>query len=414
MVSVQIRSVRFACFATSLALAFAQSGSADERESQFDRLTRAYDAANREFFDAPFPSEMTTEEKVRRYEAWPGWEYLPRFLKLIEEKPDDEVAYLGCRWVLDRTSNVGNEDMRIFDADQKVWQTLAAHHTDRADLPLICLLATEYVGPERQRFLRGLLERTDLSRENRGFATLALAELMSRQCDFCDSPFAAGTAAPLDEFQQYMVKQKSPEWGKEITSGNAAKFRTESISLFRDVLSNYADVPVTTSAPGFRGLKTLADKASKSLHALEHLTVGSEAPDIVGKDLHNEPLDLKDYRGKVVILSFWFSGCGPCMGMVPLEKHLSEKYKERPFALLGICTDKEIDQARKTAEEHKMSWPCWFDGESGPIARDYNILTWPTIYVLDRKGVIVSKDIGDEELDALIADMTDGETKIRP
>jgi peroxiredoxin len=412
MISIQTCSVRLASI--TIALAFAHFAAAEDRESRMDQLTREYESASQEFFKASLPSEMTTAEKIRRYEAWPGWAYLPRFLKMIEEKPDDEAAYSGCRWILDRTSNVGNEDKRIFDADQKVWQTLAAHHTDRADLPLICLLAVDYVGPERQRFLRGLVERMDLSRENRGFATLALAELLSRQCDLCNSPFAAGAAAPLDEFQQYMVKQKSPEWGKDITPGNAAKFRTESIGLFRDVLSNYPDVPVTISAPGFRDLKTLADKASKSLYALEHLTIGSEAPDIVGKDLHNEPLDLKDYRGKVVILSFWFTGCGPCMGKVPLEQRLIDKYKERPFALLGICTDNEIDEAQKTAEEHKISWPCWFDGENGPIARDYNILTWPTIYVLDRNGAIVGKDIGDEELDALIANMIDGKADVRP
>jgi thiol-disulfide isomerase/thioredoxin len=409
MVSARV-SVRLASITITIALAFAHLAAAEDRESQIDELTREYDSKSQEFFKASLPAEMTTAEKIRRYEAWPGWDYLPRFVKLAEETPDDEAAYRSCRWILDRTLNVGNEDKRIFDADQKVWQILGAHHTDRADLPLICLLAAEYVGPERQRFLRGLLERTDLSRENRGFATLALAELMSRQCDFCEGPFAAGHAAPLDEFEQYIVKQKTAEWGQDIIPANAPKFRTESIVLFREVLSNYADVPVTISAPGtgIRGLKRLSDKASKSLHALEHLTIGSEAPNIVGTDLHNQPLDLKDYRGKVVVLSFWFTGCGPCIGIVPEEQQLVEKYKDQSFALLGVSTDNDIEQSKTTVDEHNMNWPCWFDGENGPIARDWNILSFPMIYVLDERGVIVAKDIRGKDLAAKIDELIGG------
>ncbi len=137
----------------------------------------------------------------------------------------------------------------------------------------------------------------------------------------------------------------------------------------------------------------------------EHLAIGSEAPNIVGKDLQNQPLDLHDYRGKVVVISVWFTGCGPCMALSPKEQHLIETYKERPFALLGVCCDETIDKAQKTATEHKMNWPCWFDGQNGPIARDLNVLQWPTIYVLDKDGIVVAKDLHGDELDKKIAQL---------
>jgi hypothetical protein len=50
-----------------------------------------------------------------------------------------------------------------------------------------------------------------------------------------------------------------------------------------------------------------------------------------------------------------------------------------------------------------MDWPSWFDGQTGPIARDYNVLSWPAIYILDEQGLIVGKDLRGDELDAKIS-----------
>ena len=204
---------------------------------------------------------------------------------------------------------------------------------------------------------------------------------------------------------EYLERNKSPEWGKDLVRANAPKFKAESIQLFREVLTKYADVPITISAPYFRSYKNLGEKASMSLHALEHLTIGSESPDIVGKDLHERPLNLHDYRGKVVVISVWFTGCGPCMGMIPQEKRLIETYKKRPFALLGVCADESLEQAQKTATEEKIDWPCWFDGKNGPISHDWNVLGFPTIYVLDKTGRIAGKDLRGKELDVKVAEL---------
>ena len=197
---------------------------------------------------------------------------------------------------------------------------------------MMCCQAVEYPGPAQEQFLRGLLERKDLSRENRGFATVALGELFAQEFEYCER---VKPSSPQDEFGAYVRRNTSSEWGKDLVPANAANFKSESIQLFREVLAKYADVPITFSAPYFRVHKNLGEKASMSLHALEHLTIGSEAPNIVGKDLHGQPLDLHGYRGKVVVLKFWFAGCGPCMAMIQHEKRLIETYQGRPFAALG-------------------------------------------------------------------------------
>jgi thiol-disulfide isomerase/thioredoxin len=247
-----------------------------------------------------------------------------------------------------------------------------------------------------------MLERKDLSRGNRGIATLALAEILAGKYDRIES---REYGPPSTGFAKYAEGRTAPDWGKDLVSSNSSKVRAESIELFHDVLANYADVEITVSVASFRHIKKLSEKATKSLHALEHLTVGSPAPGIMGKDLRGRPLELSAYRGKTVVLSFWFTGCGPCMAMVPQERRLVKQYEGRPFALLSICGDESLETAQKTAAEHKMDWPCWFDGGNGPIARDWNVLSWPMIYILNEKGVIVCKLHGGRALDAKLAEL---------
>ena len=87
---------------------------------------------------------------------------------------------------------------------------------------------------------------------------------------------------------------------------------------------------------------------------------------------------------------------------------LVEKHKGRPFAMLSVCTDPELETGRKTAEERGIKWPCWFDGQNGPIARAYNVLSWPTMYVLDKEGKIAAKNPDGKELEAKIAELLSG------
>ncbi len=390
-----------------LALLTPQVRAADsDRLTQAKRLVAEYEAADKKYFDKSWP-QHTVDDNIRRYEAWPGWTYLPKFVKLAEVKPDDEAAFLCCQWILERTNNVGNADRRIFDADQKAWEILATHPLSERQLPTLCLTAAFRHGRGREEFLQAVLDRKELSRENRGIATAALAELIAQKYEIIES---REFEPPATGFAKYLEGRFAPAWGQDLVSANSSKFKAQSIELFRQVLANYGDVPLNISLPNFRHIDKLRDKATKSLHALEHLTIGSAAPGIVGKDLHGRPLDLAAYRGRVVMLSFWFTGCGPCMGMVPQEQRLVKKYDGSRFALLSICGDESIETANKTAVEHKMDWPCWFDGSNGPIARNWNVLGWPTIYILNEQGVIVAKQLRGDPLDTKLAELLEKKT----
>lgn len=377
-----------------------------DRIAEVEKLVAEYAAVEKEYFEAPGPEEPTDAESIRRYEKFPAWKYIPRFVELAEVQPDDEAAFRSCQWIIDRTRNVGNDDKRIFYADQKAWDMLAAHHTGRDSLPTLCLRATEYGGPAQERFLSGLMKRQDLGREKLGFATIALAELLAKKHNRIE--YYANRPDSKSEFVRFSRRQWAPEWEADLAPANGPRIKSNAALLFREVLARYADVPVTISEPGFRRLKNLGEKAEKSLHALEHLTIGSESQNIVGTDLRGEFLDLRDHKGKVVVISFWFTGCGPCMQLIPQEQRLVATYKDRPFVLLGVCTDATLDQAQHTAKEHGIDWLCWFDGENGPIARDWNVLSWPTVYVLDQRGRIAAKHLRGDDLDAKIKELMEG------
>ena len=98
--------------------------------------------------------------------------------------------------------------------------------------------------------------------------------------------------------------------------------------------------------------------------------------------------------------------------MFPHERSLVKRLENKPFALLGINTDPSRDEVRQKNQEAQITWRSWFDGPTrgaGPICRQYNVGGFPTILVLDAKGVIRYKDVRggalDKAVDALLKEM---------
>jgi hypothetical protein len=99
--------------------------------------------------------------------------------------------------------------------------------------------------------------------------------------------------------------------------------------------------------------------------------------------------------------------------MYPHERSLVQAMEKRPFVLLGVNSDSSKESGKKVVAKQKMTWRSWWDGGSteGPIATQWNIRGWPTMYLLDHKGVIRHKWVGspgdkvlDEEIEKLVAE----------
>jgi hypothetical protein len=90
--------------------------------------------------------------------------------------------------------------------------------------------------------------------------------------------------------------------------------------------------------------------------------------------------------------------------MIPHERSLVNELEDEPFALLGINSDGDAAKLRDILDKQELSgfpnWRHWVDGStSGPIATRWNVHGWPTIYVLDKQGVIRYRDVRNKELE---------------
>jgi len=130
--------------------------------------------------------------------------------------------------------------------------------------------------------------------------------------------------------------------------------------------------------------------AQKQLDELRYRAAGMPAPEIVGIDLDDKPLTLSEHRGKVVMMSFWATWCGPCMKYISHERELVERQREKPFVLLGVNSDQELNLAREAVTKKSVTWRSFRDqvGEKTAISEDWKILGFPTVYLIDHHGVI--------------------------
>jgi hypothetical protein len=86
--------------------------------------------------------------------------------------------------------------------------------------------------------------------------------------------------------------------------------------------------------------------------------------------------------------------------MIPHERALVERLKNEPFALLGINSDGDAEKVKKILEKRKVTWRQAIDGStSGPLATKWGVNGWPTIYVLDAKGIIRHKGLRGKEME---------------
>lgn len=88
--------------------------------------------------------------------------------------------------------------------------------------------------------------------------------------------------------------------------------------------------------------------------------------------------------------------------MVPHERSLVQRYAGRPFALLGVSLDAEREEVVQACARNGATWPSWWDGADGPIARQWGIRSLPNVFVLDHRGVVRYRQVRGAELEAAV------------
>jgi len=240
-------------------------------------LEAEYEKAQKDF-GALYEKAKTDEERQALFEKhYPSpAAYVPRFIALAKEAPQDEAAAKALGWVL----RYCREEPELTEA----LDLLLEHHAEREALAAMCAPLRYSDVPRVETFLRTLLVESP-SEEVRGQACYCLAHFLQRRARFAES------AKKLEE-----RAIRLPENAKYAGVDPAAD-RAEAERLLERVVAEFG------ALAHYRG--DLAAAAKGDLFEMRELAVGKPAPEIEGEDIDGVPFKLSDYRGKVIFLDFW-------------------------------------------------------------------------------------------------------------
>lgn len=120
------------------------------------------------------------------------------------------------------------------------------------------------------------------------------------------------------------------------------------------------------------------------------LKVGAAPLQLTGTALDGQPRSIEDYRGKVVLLDFWATWCGPCVEEIPNLLTNYRKYKAQGFDILGVSLDEDKEALTGFVAARKLPWPQIFDGRKGENATLYGVRAIPFTLLIGRDGKIVA------------------------
>ena len=134
---------------------------------------------------------------------------------------------------------------------------------------------------------------------------------------------------------------------------------------------------------------------------------GQLASDIVLTDVEGSMTKLSDQKGKIVLVDFWASWCGPCRKANPALLKMYNKYRQNGFEIFGVSIDEDKAAWKKAITRDKITWIQVNDqgGWNGPAATAFKIEQIPTSYLLDQSGMIVAVDLSHKDLEKKIVEL---------
>ena len=273
--------------------------------------------------------------------------YGKKFMELSEKHPDSPTAVqalVRAVALLSRASDFKSRGLLVKAVDELEEKYLDSSWIGEAAVALAASAEPRVIALQKK------IIQESSNRDARGIACYALATNLQ------------ASNAYMSTMQVEVTGDKQPEY----------------VALINRAIEEYGDVRLRKGT-----LKTLL----KPTLAISQTGVGVRAPEMEGVDFDGNPMSLKEHQGKVVVLDFWVDWCPYCRQMYPHNKQLVQKYEGQSFALLGI----NGDQGTRGSQAHfnnSLPYPSFYDGESGPIGEQWGIDGYPTMVVLDKRGVI--------------------------
>jgi peroxiredoxin/outer membrane lipoprotein-sorting protein len=201
---------------------------------------------------------------------------------------------------------------------------------------------------------------------------------------------------PKDTFAMYRIDQKTFVVYKEILYTP----KTTEIRLYSIVRW---DQPVPDNLFSFEPPTSAREAGEPPAEEAKGGTlVGTAAPDFTLADASGHSVNLHDLRGKVVVVDFFATWCGPCRAEMPLLQQMQKDLAGKGFTVLGLDVGEDAETVAAFAKEQSFAFPLLLGAEPD-VSATYFVEAYPTTFVVDRRGRIAYRDLGGEAPDKLRA-----------
>jgi thiol-disulfide isomerase/thioredoxin len=275
----------------------------------------------------------------------------------VAANPKDAAAFDAARFGLTRLPAFGVSGPPL----EKLLAAVTEHHLDHPGVGDLVMTAGG-MGRPGEKLLRAAAEKSP-DKKTKGMALYFLGTNLAEQAN--DAPTLKGGVEMTDRAVEFL--EKATKEAGEVRLGPS----------------------------------TVGKLAAEHLAAIKTLGIGRPVPDVTGVGLKDEKTKLSSLKGKVVLLDIWATWCPPCKAMIPHEREMVKRLAGKPFALISVSADDKKETLTEFLGREPMPWTHWWNGKDGPILETFRVEVFPTLYLIDARGVIRKKWAGAPETDVL-------------